>query len=136
MLWTLLSVASCAGLVVRLLFWTDEHRRKSRWYYRLLLFVVTIYAASNVINFIYTPTALIPSWLALFHAVLFYGAFIIRPQYLPWNGQHDIANKACRPASDTTDRLRYRVRNSGVHCQGSAAEPRKHSPDRSPRSFH
>lgn len=96
MIWNLISVVMCALLVTKLLFWTDEHRRKSRWHYRVLLYLVTLYAGNVVVNFISQPLQSIPPWLALFHTSLLCGAFIVKPEHLPWNGYSKTSKTASR----------------------------------------
>lgn len=126
MFWPLMSMALCAFLVVRLVFWTNEHRRESRWYYRVLLFLVTVYAANEVLHFLYNPLEPVSPWLALFHMALVYGAFIIKPQHLPWNGHHDTASKNLGATSDTTSRLRYGIRDTVLRRGKAAAAEREH----------
>ena len=127
MFWPLMSMALCAFLVARLVFWTDEHRRESRWYYRVLLFLVTVYAASQVLNFFYNPLEPVSPWKALFHLALVYGAFIIHPKHLPWNGQHDrIANQARDTSNDSSARLRYGMDLSVLRRGKAAAAEREH----------
>lgn len=125
MFWSFLSMAFCAFLVARLVFWTNEHRRESLWHYRALLFLVTVYAASNVLDFIYNPFEPVSPWLALFHLALIYGAFIIKPQHLPWNGKHDTASKTRGAVGDTASRLRYGLRSPLLRSGQARSEERK-----------
>ena len=82
---SILSLLVCAVLAVKLMFFTDEHRKQSRWYYRVLLFVVTVYDANLIIEFVYVPDRAIGIWEFLFQVVLLIGAFVIKPEYLPFN---------------------------------------------------
>lgn len=85
MILTLLSALVSIILVVKLLFWTDTHRQESRWFYRVLLYVVVLYSARHVINLLFDPTYQPSMWRVFLHLTLFVAGAFMKPQYLPWN---------------------------------------------------
>lgn len=84
MTWSILSLVVCLALAVKLTFFSDFQRSNSRLMYRVPLFLVTIYAGSVVIDFLYHPVPTNP-FRALFHLALLVGSFILQPHHLPWN---------------------------------------------------
>ncbi len=84
MIWSILSVAVCLALTARLLFFTGEHRRQSRFFYRVVLLLSAVYAFDQVLDFVYFARPVSPL-LTLFHLALFVGAFFLKPHHLPWN---------------------------------------------------
>ena len=85
MIWTALSVLVCLALAVKLVFFTDDVRCHSRFFYRAVLLAAAVYAFHQVLNFLYTPGYQVSPWVALFHMALFVGAFFIKPCMLPGN---------------------------------------------------
>lgn len=53
--------------------------------YRLLLFLVTVYAGSQVIGIMYRPDEPVNPWESLFHVFLFIGSLLAKPEYFPGN---------------------------------------------------
>lgn len=85
MILTTLSVLLCLVLTIKLVFFTDQHRSESRFFYRAILFLSALYAGKQVIGFLYHPEEPTSPWLFGFHVALFIGAFWLRPSHLPWN---------------------------------------------------
>ena len=85
MIWSVLSVLVCLALVVKLIFFTDEHRRQSRFFYRVVLLLSAVYAFKQIVNFLYQPLDPVSPWVTILHLVLFLGAFFLKPHHLPWN---------------------------------------------------
>ena len=85
MIWTILSVLVCAALVIKLTFFTEEGRIHSRLFYRVMLFLASVYAFYQVVMFLYYPERYISPVVAIFHIVMFIGAFLIKPEHLPGN---------------------------------------------------
>lgn len=132
---TMISMAMCAALTVRLMFFSDAHRQGSRWYWRVVLFLVTLYCAARVVDFLYYPEQPTSIWLVLLHTALLFGAFLIRPQYLPWNGYDDLSIQARRLAYSLAYRLRFGVWYPGVYRQQGQAQGGKHRPNAGPQRF-
>lgn len=89
MIWTILSVAMCTALVVKLVFFTDQKRQDSRLFYRITVFFSAVYAGKQVIWYLYYPDSPIDPIIALFHIALFVGAFVVKPEYLEWKHRDD-----------------------------------------------
>jgi hypothetical protein len=85
MIWTTLSVLMCLALAIKLVFFTDQHRAESRFFYRLILFFSAVYAGKQVIWFVYYPEQPTNPVIFVLHAAMFIGALIIKPCHLPWN---------------------------------------------------
>ena len=85
MIWTALSVLVSLALAIKLVFFTDDVRCQSRFFYRAVLLAAAVYAFHQVLNFLYTPGYQVSPWTALFHMALFIGAFLIKPCMLPGN---------------------------------------------------
>lgn len=143
MFWSILSFVACLVLVTKLILWSDEHRRESRWYYRVLMFLVAVYLGNEVIQFFYEPLGTQSPWVSLFHLALLTGAFVIKPQYLPWNTPYDPANPASKnhrhgdhPVRDAIDRLRVRMGSSCLRRGKAATEERKFGVVEGPRRIH
>lgn len=84
--WTApLSAMACLALVVKLVFFSYSHRQASKGVYRVVLFLVTVYAGKQVIDFLYLPDLYVHPLEALFHLALFLGALVMKPRYLPGN---------------------------------------------------
>lgn len=82
---TILSAIVSMILVAKLLFWTDTHRQESRWFYRVLLYVVVLYSARHVINLVLDPTYQPSLWRVYLHLTLFAVGAFMKPHYLPGN---------------------------------------------------
>lgn len=85
MILTTISVLVCLGLVIKLAFFSGSHRRESRWFYRVVLFLTVLYAGRHVINIAYDPDYQLSAWQVFLHLSLFTGAFFLKPHHLPWN---------------------------------------------------
>ena len=85
MLWTILSVLMCTALAIKLIFFTDQHRQASRFFYRAVLFASAVYAGKQVIWGIYYPDQPTNPVIFILHAAMFIGALVIKPCWLPWN---------------------------------------------------
>lgn len=81
---TLLSIAVCIALFVKLTFFTDLDRRNSRLFYRVILFLTTVYTAYQIIYGLYGLEQPSP-WRVVMHLAMFVGAFFLKPEHLPWN---------------------------------------------------
>jgi hypothetical protein len=85
MIWTALSVLVCIALAVKLVFFSDHIRCRSRFFYRFMLLLSAVYAFQEVVCFIYTPGYEVSPATAIFHMALLVGAFFIKPENLPKN---------------------------------------------------
>ena len=81
MIWSILSVLVCAALIVKLMFFTDQLRRQSNLFYRLVIFASAVYAFDHILMQVYSPHQISP-WKTLLHLGLFLGALWIRPEHL------------------------------------------------------
>lgn len=88
MIWSILSIAMCTALVVKLVFFTDHLRQDSKLFYRITVFASAVYAGKQVIWYLYYPDEPVNPIIAVFHICLFVGAFLIKPHYLEWTRKH------------------------------------------------
>lgn len=84
MTWTVISLLACALLAIRLMFFMDRQRSRSRLIYRVPMFVVVLWMGYQLIEYAYHPVP-IPSWRALSNVCLLIGSFFLQPHHLPWN---------------------------------------------------
>lgn len=89
MILTLISVFVCLGLAIKLMFFSDHHRKESRVFHRIVLLLVVWYAGRHVLNLLFVPGYELSAWRVFVHLTLFIGAFVMKPEYLPWNHKHD-----------------------------------------------
>lgn len=104
--WTVVSVLACGALIIKLLFFTDEHRAESRWIYRVLLYIITVYAASHLVTVLYDHDFVVHPTRVAMHLMLLVGAIFMRPEFLPWNQPHDPASKVRRHPAGVARRIR------------------------------
>lgn len=127
MILTVLSVLLCLALAVKLVFFSDQHRGASRWLYRAVLFLVTVYCGHVVIDFLYHPqTPTNPVWVVV-HSLMLIGAFILKPEHLPWNLPRETSIPAVHTGGRNPPVVRQRVRSESVYrFQGQARHTGEH----------
>lgn len=96
-IWTGIFLLANSLLCIRLLLFSDQDRKASRWGYRLALFLLTVYAGKQVIDIFYHPQLHTGPMTAVVHAGLLFASILMRPEYLPWNCSYDDSKQAyCR----------------------------------------
>lgn len=90
MFWTILSVLVCIGLIVKVIFFSDDERSQSNLFYRVALFFVAIYAFSQVIGVLYHPDLQSSPISALIHLAMFVAAFWLRAEHFLTRKQKEI----------------------------------------------
>lgn len=90
MIWTALSVIVCLALLVKLLFFTDQERCQAGVTYRVIVYLLAVYAFSQVVTFLYAPERVSPI-TTLLHLGMFVAAVMLKPKHFPWNSrcQHE-----------------------------------------------
>lgn len=121
MFWTILSVSACIALIVKLVLFSDEHRQASRWAWRLVLFLVVVYAAQRTITILYAPHFEAHPLRAMLHVALFIGSLVMRPEYLPWNGTHDSQDSIAYRLGRLAGRIVGRLWGAQLH--GAQRDP-------------
>lgn len=109
MTWHILSSLLCLALVIKLTFFTDEHRRQSRFIYRVTLLLVTVYAFDQWIDVLYYPFKPVSPLLTVVNLSLLAGSFVLKPHHLPWNLKHEPVRQAVAPDHPANPRLQQRL---------------------------